>query len=396
MTHRRRHHAHHRNHANGRPVPSARLARLREPRFPAISPYGLIQDDFQRMLLTKRLRTTSDACEWILMQSVEGHAQMGHGAFAGRRFPNTEMEDIIEALGRNPRLIARQRQGLIDEVCEWAQRAMNGEAPTTLVNELGEGLIGCGLLRHLEVDPPDVLRGLYLGGLRDDSEVRLEVERRTGARIGGGHSYFVNVDAMHELGLDGEKLARTANADKIDYYRQLGMILDDPGPEAWDDPSIRYMYLRHRLGGGASDDAAILAGGLLYTPSVALGVFLADAVDTLDKFVVDYEDQDGDIARNIEEHYPALGLTLEDVYRLTWICHVPPEAEGKVPDSSLRHLLEIDADSDQTALESHLARVCGHPFSDMALGSEDIPNVALYAWLEERIEECPETLPGSR
>ncbi len=341
------------------------------------------------MMLTKRLRTTDEVAEWILMQSVEGHAQMGHGAFAGRKFPNTEMEDVVEALGREPRSVATQRQGLIDEVAAWAERAMKGTAPKTLVNEDGDGLIGCGLLRHLEVEPADVLRGLYLGGLRDDSEVRLETERRTGAHIGGGHCWFVNVEVMHQMGLDGEQLARTANAARIPDFKQAGLIVEDPGPGAWDDPKIRYMYIRDRLGGGASDDAAIVVGGLLYNPSVALGVFLADAVDTFEKFVIDYEDQDADLARHIGANYPALGLNLEDVYRLTWTCHVPREAEGTVPDSSLRHLLEVDRETDQTALESHLAYVCGHAFSELRLGSEEVLNSDFYGWVEGRVKAWP-------
>jgi len=380
MAHRRHRHEHHPNHLQ---------ARRRQPRLANVSPYELIREDFSRMVLTKRLRTTDDACEWILMQSVEGHAQMGHGAFAGRRFPNTEMEDIVEALGREPRLVAKQRQGLIDEVCDWAQRAMNGNGPSTLVNSDGDGLIGCGLLRHFAVEAADVLRGLYLGGLRDNSEVRQEVEKRTGAHIGGGHCRFVNVEVMHEMGLDGEKLARSANWDKLEHYQQMGLIVPDPGPAFWEDERIRYMYVRDRLGGGASDDAAIVAAGAMHNLSVALGVFLADAIDTLEKFVLDYEDQDYDIARNIEASFPDLKLTMEDVYRLTWICHVPAEAEGRVPDSSLRHMLEVDKDSDQNALESHLAYVCGHAYSPMTLGSEDVPNDEFYQWLEGRVEGCP-------
>jgi hypothetical protein len=314
---------------------------------------------------------------------------MGHGVFRGRRYPNTEMEDIVEALGRDPRKAAMQRQAFIDQVCEWADRTLNGMAQDTLVNGRGEGLMGCGLLRHFAVDPHDVLRGLYLGGLRDDSEVRREVEKRTGARIGGGHCWFMDVEVMQQMGLNGDRLAREAHGDKIDSYKERGLIVADPGPAHWDDERIRYMYVRDRIGGGASDDAAIVAAGKMHNLSVALGVFLADAVDTLEKFVVDYGDQDNDIARGIEAHFADLKLTMEDAYRLTWVCHVPAEAQGRVPDSSLRHMIEVDKDSDQNALESHLAYICGHPFSAMPLGSEDVPNGEFYRWLEGRIKECP-------
>lgn len=354
----------------------------------AISPADLIREDFQRMLYTMRLRTTDPATELILMQSVEGHAQMGHGAFAGRRFPNTGMEDIVAALARSPHVVGAQRQDLIDEVVAWADQALAGCSPRTLVNEDGEGLIGCGLLRHLEVDPPAVLRGLYLGGLRDDPDIRLEVEQRTGARIGGGRCRFVDIEVMHRLGLDGEALARRPHAHELEAMEREGLLVVDPGPGRRDD-RVRYMYVRERIGGGASDDAAILAAGKLYSSSTALGVFLADAIDTLEKFVVEYSDQDRDLALHIERSCRDLGITQEELHRLIWLCAVPPEEQPHVPDSSLRHLLEIDRDTDQTALESHLAYLNGHPRSPTLLASEDVPSEQFYQWFEGKLRECP-------
>jgi len=357
-------------------------------RRPRISPEDLIREDFQRMLYTMRLRTTEQAADNILMQSCEGHAQMGHGAFAGRRFPNTEMDDIVSALGRNPRVVAQQRQDLIDEVFRWVDRAVAGESGATLVNEEGEGLIGCGLLRQIEVDAPEVLRGIYLGGLRDDSELRFGVERQTGIRVGGGHMRFIDADVMHEMDLDGDGLARGEHADKIDAYKREGLIVEDPGNGRRDD-RIRYMYVRERQGGGTSDDAAIVAGGKLHNISLALGVFLADAIDTLEKFVVEYADQDDDLARHIERSFSDLNLDIEDISRMIWLCAIPPEQVPQVPDSSLRHLLEIDRETDQNALESHIAYLMGNPYSPMVLGHEDVPNGEFYEWFEARMRECP-------
>ena len=380
MARKKKHHR--RNHKKGG------KSRHHNQRRPHISPFDLIREDFQRMLYTMRLRTTEQAMENILMQSCEGHAQMGHGAFAGRRFPNTEMDDIVRALGRNPAVVAEQRQTLIDEVFEWVDLAIESNAPTTLVNEEGDGLIGCGLLRHIEVEPSEVLRGIYLGGLRDDSEIRRQVERNTGIRIGGGVCRFIDTEVMHEMGLDGDQLARGEHADQIEAYKREGLIVDDPGPSGRND-RIRYMYVRDRFGGGASDDAAILVGGKLYNISVALGVFLADAIDTLEKFVVDYADQDDDLARHIEENFADLNISIDDVYRMIWINAVPPEQTDHVPDSSLRHLLEIDKDSDQNALESHLAYVTGYSFSPMVLGHQDTPNTEFYEWFEGQLKACP-------
>jgi len=377
-------------HHNRHPKPSRRGKKQasRNTHRTYISPFEIIREDFQRMLLTKRLRTTEQARELILMQSVEGHAQMGHGAFAGRRFPNTEMEDIVEALGRDPHIVGAKRQDLITEIRHWVDAALVGKVGDTLVNENGDGLVGCGLLRHLEVDPADVLRGIHIGGLRDASEVRLEVEQRTGHRIGGGKCRFVDVEVMHRMKLNGDQLAKGAHADKIEAYREAGLVVDDPGPGYRDD-RIRYMYIRDRVGGGASDDAAIVAAGRIYNLSVALGVFLADAIDTLEKFVVNYADQDYDLALHVAKKAPAMMVSKDELHRLIWMsCPASEEAEH-IPDSSLRHMIEIVPETDQNALESHLAYLSGHPFSPMLLGHEDVPNTEFYKWLEGRMKECP-------
>jgi len=353
-----------------------------------VSPFELVREDFQRMLYTMRLRTTEQAAENILMQSAVGHAQMGHGSFAGRRFPNTGMEDIIDALGRSPHLVGEQRQDLIDEVFTWCDQAIAGAAPSTLVNERGHGLIGCGILRQIEVNPPDVLRGIYLGALRDDAELRLQVEKRTGLRMGGGRMRFIDLDVMEAMGLDGEQLATGEHANDIDAYKNEGLVLDDSEAPPRGE-NIRYVYVRERQGGGSSDDAAILAAGKLYNLSVALGAFLADAIDTLEKFVLDYADQDDDLARRIEADFSDLDLDLDDLMRMTWLCGVPPEQKANVPDSSLRHLLQIDLRTDQTALESHLAYLQGNPYSPQEIASEDIPNTDFYPWFESHLNDCP-------
>src|SRR4030065_264300 len=124
-------------HRRGR-RPQKRKSQHQSPR-PHTSPFALILEDFQRMLYTMRLRTTEQAAENILMQSCEGHAQMGHGAFAGRRFPNNEMDDIVRARGRNPTIVAEQRQNLMDEVADWVDLPIRGKAPAPLVNEEGDG-----------------------------------------------------------------------------------------------------------------------------------------------------------------------------------------------------------------------------------------------------------------
>jgi len=66
---------------------------------------------------------------------------------------------------------------------------------------------------------------------------------------------------------------------------------------------IRFQYIRHKQGLGVSDDLAVLVAGKLYSLSVGLGVYLADAIDTLDKFSLHFIEQDEVLAEEIERDF---------------------------------------------------------------------------------------------
>jgi len=352
---------------------------------PGLAPTDLIREDYQRLLSTARLRTSQLVEELILMQSVEGHAHEGHGAFSGRRFVNTTLQDTVKALGRDPEVIASQRQGLIEEVVEWAQHAACGESDNLLLTPQGECLFDIGLFRQIEIDPGGVLKGMYVGGLRDDFRVRLKAEERFGIRIGGGETALVDVNVMAGMGLDAEQLAHGEWEAHLEEFHRQGLIVEYQENDA---RRLRYLYIRHRRGGGTSDDAAMLAIGRLFGPSAALGAFLADAIDTFEKYVPlpHYSNQDGDLARWIQENSSGLAVSDEDLLKATYLCAVPEEMQEKVPDSSLRWLLSIDRHADQTALESHLAYLQGRPYSPMLLAFERVSNEDFYAWFEERLK----------
>jgi len=248
-------------------------------RIPGVAPEELIREDFSALDARETLRTASSVEELILMQSVEGHAHEGHGLFYGRRFPNTTLDDIARALRRDPAAIKAERQRLIDEIRRFAEEAIGCESPRGIVNGEGQPLLRIGAFRAMDMDCRGVLRGLFLGGLRDCPEIRSVVEDRYNINIGYGQSYMVDQRVMHDMGLSGDRLARESHEDEIEDFKRRGLIVDGP-PEANDH--IAYMYIRHRVGPGASDDAAIVVGGLLYDLSTAVGVFLADAIDTLE------------------------------------------------------------------------------------------------------------------
>ncbi|MDO8588227.1 MAG: hypothetical protein Q7T82_14460 [Armatimonadota bacterium] len=351
---------------------------------PGVAPDDLIRHDFQNLEARETLRTANYVEEVILMQSVEGHAHEGHGLFYGRKFPNTTQDDIARALRRNPAAVKADRQTLIDEIKAFVERAIAERASGVALNGEGQPLLRIGTFRTMTIDPDGVLRGLYLGGLRDCAEIRTIAERKYGVKIGYGKSYLVDKTVMHDMGLSGDKLAREGHADEIETFKRRGLIVDGP---AETNDHVSYMYIRHRVGPGASDDAAIVAGGLLYDLSTAVGVFLADAIDTLEKYVPCYSDQDEGIAEHIEKSWSSLDASRDDAVRLAYLA-AAPEGDDEIPDSSLRHLLEVDRRHDQCAIESHLLFVAGKPYATQELDHGQTTNTRFYAYLENHIAEA--------
>ena len=354
------------------------------------APPELIRQDYHELASRVSLRTELAVADLLFMQAVEGHAISGAGAFQGRRFVDTTIDDVVEALHLDPDRIKHERQALIDDITEFARRVMAGERPTKLINGEGRPILGMGLFRWLDVDPEDVVRGLYLGGLRDSPPVRRETQRRYGINIGYGECHFVDTDVMRTMRLDGEKLARTSNEDRLDEFRRQGLIVTQHVRPEEKPHHVRYMYVRHRTGPGASDDCAILAAGYLYGFSTAVGVFLADAVDTLEKYTPNYGDQDEAIAEEIHRGFADLNLTDDDVYRLTYLASTPPELEGKLPDQSLRHFLQVDTKVDQTIIESHFLSILGRPFAQMRHSGPEMSNEELYDFVRTRIRDLPQ------
>jgi hypothetical protein len=260
---------------------------------------------------------------------------------------------------------------------------MNGAKRERLLNESGEPLLGVKLFRDRKVNARDVVRGLYLGGLRDNPDVRKEAEKKHQVKIGGGRCYVIDVKTMLAMNLDGEKLAEEAQEEKIEDYIRRGLIVSTEG--VVEPKTQRYFYIRHRLGPGQSDDAAFIMGGILYNSDVALGVFLADAIDTLEKYAPVFQDQDGNLSFQIARGFNSLQITLEDVHELIWLSAIPEAEEHMIPDSSLRYLLSIDPRSQSSAFRNHLDFIEGKPTAPLPVSFKRILSTQFYEYVNRRL-----------
>lgn len=345
---------------------------------------NLIRADFERLERRDRLQTSAAVERLIFIQAIEGHAHNGHGEFRQRRFVDVTAADVVRALGWNPREVKRDRQQLIDDIFGWAERVCAGEDVRALTDRDGRPLLAVPFFAELEVEPAEVLHGVYLGGMRDDPDFRAEVEKETGIVIGGGRCHIVDTEVMRRLHLDGEKLAHGAHADKIDDYRAAGLIVNLPAEEV-DDDRYRYLYVREREGPGHSDDAAVVFAGLLWGRDAALGVFLADAIDTLEKYSEKYTDQDDELAAFVAAWEGFVPSWREDAKTLTALATEEPDHEDDIPDSSLRYFLRVDAEANVCALENHLAFIAGRAAATMLLGFDRVLSTRFYRWVRERL-----------
>ncbi len=344
----------------------------------------LIRSDFNRLLERERLDVSAAVERLIFIQTVEGHAHNGHGEFRPDRFVDVTAADVVRALRLDAREVKRSRQRLIDDVFAWAERAIAGEGVAALVDADGKPLLSVTFLGDFTVDAAAVLRGIYVGGKRDNSDVRAEVEAETGVAIGGGTSYVVDTEVMRRMGFDGESLAHEPHGDRIDEFRNRGLIVDLPAGEI-DDDRYRYLYIRDRVGPGHSDDAAFVLSGAIWGRDCALGVFLADAVDTLEKYSEKYSDQDSELSEMIAASDAYDGAWERDLKDVTYLAAVPEDEDDLVPDSSLRYLLRVDVDANRCALQNHLDFIAGRPTVPMVLGFDRVLSVKFYRWVRERL-----------
>ncbi|MGQ9706874.1 MAG: CBS domain-containing protein [bacterium] len=348
--------------------------------------------DYEHLLQSEEIDTTERIKQLILIQSIEGHAHNGHALFHKLRFVDVDTSDTVKALELNADKIKAERQRLIDDIVDFVDDYINGKPRDRLINREGNPLLEIPIFNNLKVDVRSIVRGIYLGGMRDTIEVRKVVEKRYGITIGGGELYTIDIEVMRGMGLNSETLATEDNETKIDGFKKRGLIVNRPP----DDDRYRYRYIRHWRGPGQSDDACVLSAGLLWGLSTALGVFLVDAIDTLEKYATSYEDKDKIVAKYIKEKVPDIIGDDEDLYLLAFLCAIPEGMEESYPDSSLRYFLKKDKRTGMSLLRSHINFIQGKPFISVntfpkPIGVEDFYDHIKNNVLRERKIKIPVT-----
>ena len=399
---------------------------------------ALCRKDYQQLMSNVNLDTTDTMKSVLLMQSIQGHAMMGHCGFQSNnpdtqktvqylaskagvkpheikkkkvivRYPNTAIDDVIQAVCENNMEIRSKihfRQQVIDEVFAWVKRVGDWwvkNKPDTdmylhrLYTQRNEPLMRIQAFgRHTVLaNPIRVIRGMYLGSRLDSAEWRKKTEKVfPGLKLHKGESYAVDRRTMKKKQLT---LQDIANAD--DFSAKKGdieqVLIDKPKVKG----SRRYVcgFLETSRGYGVSDDAAWNFIALLWGIEAGFGFTLVDAIDTMDKCVPEirkggWDEFLGDYIKDVFKNR-WIGIEDRDIYNMIYVASVDSENRRWYPSSSMRRFVEMD-DKDYTALMSHIAFVRSikekevgtinpHPIK---LAYDQVQNMKFYAEFRKRME----------
>jgi len=389
--------------------------------------------DFYSLLDTVQLRTSGLNKKLLLMQTIEGHASMADGEFRTHedksdciKYPNVTLEDISLALKNDKRLkmapkkVKEARLENIMEIREVMFKIIEGTKIKKLQNSKDEPLLGIPFFNDIEIkNSMNVLKGFYLGSIMDNYVTwRKQIKKKPyELEMGGGECVAVdlrklNMETLDKMlrenedlamklidkSIDGFHLEMLANeewADHIGLLYDYGIVIDKDIVKA--NKNIRSAYVRHKKGKGVSDNAAIVMAGKIYGQNhiqdgidTALGVFLADAVDTWDKFVP-YIHKSGLDEQIGEEILQSGKLKMTKKEKLNFIFMSAIQPRKKMPDCSQRYFLEIDTQTGDTAIENHLTYLSGGKPKKMIFGNKapwvGVRSEIFYESIEESLEE---------
>ncbi len=353
--------------------------------------YDLLKDNFH-------LRTSPEAEEIIFPQSIMGHSHEGHAAFleGGLRYVNTTMDNITTALGLKPKEAKAKRQKIVNDIMSFIYKAAEGKLEY-MINEDQQPLLGIEMFTDLKIqDNKTFLIGAYLASVMDNYRWRRRVSKKYGFEMGGGVCCAVNIENMKKSGEDFDTLAQIEHdMYAFEDLRMKGILPKSRQKRIKTTKIWQNGYVRIKKGKGVSDDAAIIIAGKLYPGkdpcSAALGVYVVDLIDTLDKYLPYIEEGgvDETVGPKIKER-GQISLTDDEILKAIYLFAIPPGK--KVPDCSQRYFLEIDSETDQTALESHIKYLQGKQYKEMKIGSRKgvrKSNTAFYEYVAERIYTCP-------
>ncbi len=379
----------------------------------------IVQKDLEKMKSRINLDLQDPVWNILLVQSIQGHAQKGHGHFktCERKYPQATITDVIAAAGMDINTIKAARQELVDEVYAWVNLALNnnnngnsnaGNRSTKNNNPLKQDklqlnnkpLLRIKFIENYVVDQVMILKGIVLAGHMDNYQSRMETVNHykttikgNPLEIGGGETYLVDLEMLAESGLNQTFLADTEHDDKrIDYLQRLGVIVDGTD----DKENTESVYIRRKIGAGISDDLAMIVIGKKYGVSAMLGAFVIDAIDTYDKCVLHPKEKGLDevLAAHIQKEWKektgSLLASQEEIMEVIYYSAKNNNPKVNVSSSHRRFVQFAGKKIYRPTLQSHIAFVEGRPTEEFPVGFSQMSSSELYQKAQKRINHMLE------
>lgn len=359
-----------------------------------------VETDFD-YLLSLKFAAPRQSLQDLLPQSVLGRALNGHGWFVdddgvALRFVDASFDRICTILeaqdGQLTNLKIRARRN--QQIDRLRQLVLTNIARPSfdLVDAAGP-LFDIDFLRGQRVETAHFLRGMLLAGWMDNHAWRDQTLNqkpltfsKTPLELGGGDIFVINRQRFAQIGL-GDTGARVFTAEDITSLKNLGVI--EATQQEYNYPQQDQAYFRRSDGLGVSDDLALLYIGKRYGFDALLGAFLMDAVDSYDKFLLNFfpGGMDAQLAGHISRAWQKQSATpLVSDAEICGLIHFA--AKQNTPStrlsSSHRRLIQFEEKCEQPTLLQHWRFLEGKPLNKIKLGFARVPAEEFYQTAMER------------
>ena len=356
--------------------------------------YQLASKDYRRLMHSENLAVTVAVKHLLMLHSIRGHAAAGHAEFRNTaRYPNTTLHDVCDALMLDAKKIQQEHLDCLNRIVDCIEDVLKDpKKPFVLHDDKNNPLTGAHIMSGYVVSQPlAFLRGYVAHGYVDNIDMRLKTGAERNMNIGGGETCAVHLPTMMRYGLTLDDLGRIPiDENKKKEYIKKGIIIDEDYVDATHD--IAHGYIRRQKGYGVSDDQGMIAAGFLFGgKDSAMGSQVADAIDTLEKFLpfVSRKGEDETIAEMILNNCKRRGIDLISEQQLKDFIYLSAIDIDKytIPDSSQRRFHRRNHPNAPTAAELHLRLVNGEDadnFPEIELGFMRVPSGDFYrAWNEK-------------
>jgi len=359
-----------------------------------------VEFDFE-YLLSRKFLLDRQHLENVLVQSVLGRALNGHGWFIDDdgiplKFKDATFDKVCTVLERmHPHLnnldVRRFRNREIEKLTNHIFAHMNQDN-IPLYTDTG-GLFGVKFLEDKSAGTLPFLKGMVLAGYMDNYGYRRKTIGRykkdlggNDLNIGGGSIYVVNRRKFKDINLGDTGRGEFTSAN-IRYLIELGVIKKEN--RLYKYPEYDQAFFRLRDGEGVSDDLAMMYICRQYGFDGMLGAFIMDAVDTYDKFLMEFKPggMDGNTADRLQEYFiqerGAPLVSNDEIMELIYFA-----CKLNVPSvnlsSSHRRFVQVENGADKPTLLMHRDFLKGREMPEFKLGFNRVSSHNFYNDTAER------------